>query len=520
MLRALGRFEEARGCYDQALELDPTDAEVHYNRALTLLDLRHPREALASLERSLTLDPRRAERHVIRGNLLQQQDREAEALEAYQRAIGIAPRYAEAWNNRGAALQKLQRLPQALQSFDQALTIDPALVPAHNNCGNALQALGRYSDALDVRRLAVRPELAELHCNRTNALSNLGRFDDARAGYDRARRIQPEYEWLLGNWLHTKMQLCEWTDFAPNVEELSARVAAAFDPFIDVGGRSDAEVAHLSRTLEIDIAIDLKGYTQDKRTGIFAHRAVPRRFRSAIWDIRARWGRRLGGRPEAPAASRAELGLPADAFVYCCFNNHVKITPPTFDGWMRILHRVPGSVLWLLVGNGAAAENLRREAEQRGVNGARLIFAQRLPARQHLARHRAADLFLDTLPYNAHTTATDALWAGLPVLTRLGESFTARVAGSLLIAVGLPELVTRSQEEYETLAIALANEPDRLALLRATLRANRATMPLFDTRLLTRHLELAYAQMYERHHAGLQPDHIEVCAYANLNPEN
>jgi protein O-GlcNAc transferase len=208
--------------------------------------------------------------------------------------------------------------------------------------------------------------------------------------------------------------------------------------------------------------------------------------------------------------ARAELGLQPTGFVFCCFNNSYKITPDTFDGWMRILKRVEGSVLWLLEDNEIAANNLRREAQAREVDAGRLIFAPRMPLPEHLARHRAADLFVDTLPYNAHTTASDALWAGLPVLTCVGESFAARVAGSLLNAAGLPELITATREQYVATAIELSGNPARLAEIKETLHRNRLTMPLFDTELFTKHLEDAYTQMFERYQADLSPEHIYV----------
>jgi len=208
--------------------------------------------------------------------------------------------------------------------------------------------------------------------------------------------------------------------------------------------------------------------------------------------------------------TRHELGLPEDGFVFCCFNNHYKITPGIFDGWMRILHRVAGSVLWLLGGTPTVLVNLRKEARARGVSDDRLIFAERLPLPEHLARQRAADLFLDTLPCNAHTTANDALWAGLPVLTCMGDSFASRVAGSLLNAIHLPELITHNQADYEALAIELATDPKALSGIKATLTANRLTAPLFDTARFTRHLEAAFRQMYERYRADLPPDHIYI----------
>jgi predicted O-linked N-acetylglucosamine transferase (SPINDLY family) len=208
---------------------------------------------------------------------------------------------------------------------------------------------------------------------------------------------------------------------------------------------------------------------------------------------------------------RAELGLPDGAFVFCCFNHNYKITPDVFDIWMRLLRATDGSVLWLSGGNAAATRNLGLEAEKRGVSRERLVFAPRVEKlADHLARYRQADLFLDTFYYNAHTTASDALWAGLPVLTCLGDSFAGRVAASLLHAIGLPELITHTHDEYEALALELARQPERLGALRRKLAANKTTQPLFDTTDFTRHIEHAYRMMHERHRAGMPPEHITV----------
>jgi predicted O-linked N-acetylglucosamine transferase (SPINDLY family) len=208
--------------------------------------------------------------------------------------------------------------------------------------------------------------------------------------------------------------------------------------------------------------------------------------------------------------SRQDYGLPESAFVFCCFNGSYKITPDMFDCWMAILTRSPGSVLWLLKDGETAPDNLRREARQRGVAPDRLVFAERALPADHLARHRLADLFLDTLPCNAHTTASDALWAGLPVLTRIGRTFAGRVAASLLNAIGLPELITHSRHAYETLALELVNDRERLSSIRDRLEKNRLTKPLFDTALFTRHIEAAYEAMFRRHQAGLPPDDITI----------
>jgi predicted O-linked N-acetylglucosamine transferase (SPINDLY family) len=202
--------------------------------------------------------------------------------------------------------------------------------------------------------------------------------------------------------------------------------------------------------------------------------------------------------------------LPEKGFVFCCFNNNYKILPSTFDSWIRILKAVEGSVLFLYADNQWVEGNLKAEAEARGINTTRLIFGKRLPANEYLARYRVCNLFLDTNPYNAGTTASDALWAGLPVITLIGKSFAARVAASLLNSIGLPELITSTQEEYEALAIALATNPRKLENIKQKLAANRLTTPLFDTPLFTKNLEAVYIKMVERYQADLKPDHIFI----------
>jgi predicted O-linked N-acetylglucosamine transferase (SPINDLY family) len=207
----------------------------------------------------------------------------------------------------------------------------------------------------------------------------------------------------------------------------------------------------------------------------------------------------------AAATSRRDCGLPAEGLVFCSFNNSYKISPAFFDIWMRLLDEIPGSVLWLLETNELVKGNLQNQAEKRGVDSSRLIFAPLAPSAEHLGRHRHADLFLDTLPCNAHTTASDALWTGLPVLTCSGDTFAGRVAGSLLTAIGLPELVTRSLAEYEQLALALARDPPRLSALRQKLQGNRHTSALFDLPKLTGNIEAAYARMWQTWLSGERP---------------
>jgi predicted O-linked N-acetylglucosamine transferase (SPINDLY family) len=332
--------------------------------------------------------------------------------------------------------------------------------------------------------------------------------------------------------------------FGPQTNDvMQLRVSQAFDQFIDVASMSNLEVAQFSRELEIDIAIDLKGLTQDSRLGIFSFKAAPiqvsylgypgtlgvdyidyliadktlipktsiHHFSEKIVYLPNSY--QVNDRHRLIASThftKQELGLPKDAFIFCCFNNNYKITPDVFDSWVRILKAVDSSVLWLLQDNSTASMNLQKEAANRGLDPTRLVFAERMALPEHLARHKAADLFLDTLPYNAHTTASDALWAGLPVLTCIGESFASRVAASLLNAIGLPELITETRVDYEALAIELATNPSKLKEIKEKLAQNRLTTPLFDTVLFTKHIEAAYTLMYERYQADLTPESIEV----------
>jgi predicted O-linked N-acetylglucosamine transferase (SPINDLY family) len=319
---------------------------------------------------------------------------------------------------------------------------------------------------------------------------------------------------------------------------MRARLMRAFDRFVDIRPLSHRAAAERIRDDAVDILIDLKGYTQHARPQIAAFRPAP--VQVSYLGFPATMGAafidyvivddvvapasaqpffaeklvhlpgcyQVNDRARAIAASapaRADCGLPRAGFVFCSFNNTYKITPDFFACWMRLLAAVPDSVLWLLEANDLVARNLRREAQARGIDPARLVFAPRAPLAEHLARHRNADLFLDTLPCNAHTTASDALWAGLPVVTCAGSTFAGRVAGSLLTAMGMSDLIAASPAEYERTALALARDPRKLADLRARLSRARAASTVFDLPRTARHLEAAYARMWRRWCAGESP---------------
>lgn len=514
----LSRREEALAQFAEAARLDPASAEASTNAGNVLAELGRHAEAIPYLERAVASQPELAGAHFNLGLACQNLKRHGEAAAHLQRALELAPRlpYAlgqQLWNERAwcrwdgleARIAELRRQVRdegavaAPFSF-LALSDDPAEQRrcAERHVAHALPArpapLWR-GERYRHERLRLAYLSADFHEHATAHLM-AGLFER----HDRAR-----------------FEVFGFSYGADDGSPMRARLQRAFEHFVDVRAYGDAQIARLLRDREIDIAIDLKGHTTDARIGILAHRPAPLQlawlgfpgttgagFVDGVLADRVvlpeperdAWSEELVYLPDcyqpndAGRAIAAQAGArPGAGFVFCCFNNSYKITPAVFDVWMRLLGAVPGSVLWLLEDNPEARGNLEREAAVRGVEPARLVFAPRLPHAGHLARHRLADLFLDTLPYNAHTGASDALWAGLPLVTCAGNAFAGRVAASLLHAVGLPELVTRSLAEYEALALALARDPARLAALRARLAENRLRAPLFDTARFCRQLE-------------------------------
>jgi predicted O-linked N-acetylglucosamine transferase (SPINDLY family) len=351
---------------------------------------------------------------------------------------------------------------------------------------------------------------------------------------------------MAGVWeLHdkSKFEIFAFDNGYDDRSEYRHRIENAFGKLFDISKLSDLNAAKLIQAHEIDILVNLNGFFGLPRQGVFSYKPAPIQVnylgfpgtlgasymdyliadKVALPDESKKYYvEKIVYLPNSYQANdnrreisvrqfiKTELGLPESGFIFACFNNNYKITPSTFDSWMQILTHVPGSVLWLLADNPIAKENLVQAAIARGIDSSRLIFAERLPLAEHLARHHLADLFLDTLPYNAHTTCSDALWAGLPVLTLIGSTFPGRVAASLLHAIGLDELITSSKDEYELLAIELATNPEKLASVKQKLAANRTIAPLFDTPKFTKYLEAAYMQMYERYEGDLHPEHITI----------
>jgi predicted O-linked N-acetylglucosamine transferase (SPINDLY family) len=577
-LQELKCFDEALASYDQAVSIKSDYAEAFNNRGVVLGVLRRFNDALASYDQAISINSDYVEAFNNRGIALRELKRFDEALASYDQAISIKSDYAEAFNSRGVTLEELRRFGEALASYDKAISIKPDyewlfgswlhIRMQTSDWSNLEQNLRKFQCKIQDMKSVTRPfpvlalfddlelnlKAAQQWIDKKYPSNQLAMpFEKKifksriRIGYFSADFHNHATAYLMAELFErhdqTRFELYAFSFGPDSVDEMRQRIQASFVKFMDVRFQSDRDVAALSRTLGIDIAIDLKGFTQDARTGIFAYQCAPIQVSyigypgtmSAEYidyiiadkilipvESQKYYSEKVVYLPHSYQVNdskrqisskkfnRTELGLPEHGFVFCCFNNSYKILPDVFASWMRILQVVEGSVLWLLDDNAISTRNLQREASNRGISPTRIVFAKRIPLAEHLARHRCADLFLDTLPYNAHTTASDALWAGLPVLTRIGQYFAARVAASLLNAMDLPELITRSVDEYEDLAIKLATHPDEMGVLRQKLADNTLSSKLFDTPLYVGHLEAAYSSMYQRYQNGDGPDHIYV----------
>lgn len=541
-LHQLRRLEEAVAGYDKALALR-SDAGNWCSRGIALSELGRLEEAVASYDRALALAPRHADAWSRRGFALHDLGRLEAAAESYRKALHLDPRTDYLF---GGYLLTMMRACD-WSTHDRDVAELAARIADGQAATSPFIALAILDDpALHRRASETHAEVRYRMDASASPLVRRDKRDRIRIGYYSADFHDHATAYLIAELIekHDRGRFeCTAFSFGPDRQDaMRQRLAASFDRFVDVRAKSDREVVALSRELGIDIAIDLKGYTRESRPTLFAGRCAPVQAsylgypgtmgtrhidyiiadRMVVPEVdRQHYSEKVvwlpgcyqandSRKPISPRSpSRRELGL-GEGVVFCCFNNSYKIQPSMFDSWMRILGRVDGSQLWLIEDNSSAVRSLRREAEAKGIDGQRLVFAKRIALADHLARHRSADLFLDTLPYNAHTTASDALWAGLPVLTLMGKAFAGRVAASLLHAIGLPDLVTDTARDYEQRAVDLATVPGALATAKRKLEANRHTSALFDSTGFARHLEAAYSAMHDRYQRGLAPDHIEI----------
>lgn len=558
-LTALTRDEEAVVAARAALVVDPENPPVLNALGVALRRLGRPGEALAAYDAALAVEPGFVDALCNRGIALTDLGRFEDALAAHDLAIRAAPREAKALANRAALLSLLNRPAEAARDLEGVLELDPLHPRVAGDLMWARRQICDWSEdaALDMLVKADlklgRPSIAPfaalaifdipvLHrrCAQLSAPSTVAPpvwpvrppGQRIRVAYLSSDLHEHATARLLAGVLEThdrsRFEIFAVSYGPETGGPMQARLKMACEHWIEARSLSDGAIAALCCARGIDIAVDLKGYTQDGRPGILAHRAAPVQVSwlgypgtlgaHADYVIADAVTLPLGAESDwseavvrlplyqpndalgavLPPPSRTQAGLPGDAFVFCCFNNPSKITPATFAAWMAILKAAPESVLWLYAGAPGAAENLRAHAAAAGIAPDRLVFADPVPHADHLARHALADLVLDTWPYGAHTTASDALRMGGPLLTLPGASFASRVGASLLTALGLPELIAASEAAYIAKAVGLATDRTSLAVLKARLSKALETSGVFDPNLFARSLEAAFASMAAR----------------------
>ena len=545
VLMELSQWDAAFASLNHAIELNASLAEAYCGRGRLLAHVQRLDAAIESLDKAIALKPDYAEAYRNRGDTLVGLKQYVAAIASYDQAMLLKPDFPYLLGGRRHTAMYICDW----SDFDSDVELIAAGIDADAKVAPPFSVMALLNSAR-LQRAAARIWVQEQYPEEDllPAIPPHPATSRIRLGYFSGDFREHPVSVLAAGFLEahdrSKYEVIGFS-FGPDTQDdLRKRLERTFDRFIDVRDKSDEEVALLARSLNIDIAVDLGGHTGYARTRVFAMRAAPIQInylgypgtmgadyidyligdRTVVSEGQRRhYCEKIIYLPNSflphdsnraiatTMYTRQELGLPPTGFVFCCFNNNHKITPETFDSWMRILKELDSSVLWLSQNDSTSAKNLRREALRRGVDDGRLIFADRVSSMQeHLARQRVADLFLDTLPYNAHTTALDALWAGLPVLTCAGDGFVSRVAASLLNAIEMPELITTTRTQFESAAVHLAKNSLYLREIRKKLARNRLETPLFDTKAFTRHLEAAYAEICERYRANLPPEDIYV----------
>lgn len=575
VLRMMGDFEGAIKSISSSLVLNPQSADAINNLGRTYMQLDKLDEAKSAFEHALALKPDMVSAHINLGNLFVKRGMYIEATHAYDQALAFDSKSVAALTNRAQMWILTNEYQEALKLFQYAYAVDSnyrnlegAIIDARlqlcdwenlqsqvdflqTKIKNGMAATEPMIEVAVTNSLALQKKAAEIYFGQQFGY----RASTYKAIPKTTKKIVVAYlsadfrshpiSFLMAELFEVhdreKFEIIG-ISFSSIKDEMQQRIAGAFDCFIEAHHISDDEVASILASKGVDIAIDLGGYTQNSRFGLFVQRVAPVQMSYLGYlgttgsncidyiiadeeiipkQLQKFYTEKIAYLPSyqvndskraisSRQFTKSELGIPEDAFVYCCFNNNFKILPDTFASWMRILANVPNSVLFLFVGNVRAQNNLQQEAIKHGIDPVRLIFGGRLPVSEYLARYKVADIFLDTFPYNAGTTASDALWVGVPVLTRQGETFASRVASSLLRAVGLPELITRTVDEYEALACSLGSSPDATQTLKAKLSANKSTTPLFNTVKFARNIEKLYLAAHLQAASGKKFENIHL----------
>jgi len=555
--------------YQQAIKLDPNFFQSYNNLGNSLKQQGQFFQAIEMFNNALAIDPNYFDALNNLGVAYQEKGMFCKAIKAFEMALKINPNFVDALYNLGIIMKDEQKFDLSIDFLNRALLLKSDFEAALAEKFHQLLYICNWDQIDENTKKATLLGTQKKVISPFSALS----FDDNPKRHQKRSEIYAEVKFLnksipfktrslnskkrikIGYFsadfhdhatmyliskifaLHdrSKFEIYAYSIGPKKDDFMRQNLIRSVDIFDDVSQMSDKDIAMLARQDEIDIAIDLKGYTHRSRTGIFAYRAAPIQINYLGYpgtmgadfidyiiadkiiipeEYKNYYSEEIIYMPHSyqpndnsrqiskKEITKSDMGLPEDSFVFCSFNNSYKITPREFDIWMRIIMKVKGSVLWLLKSNQWVEDNLKIEAKKRGVDPSRLIFADKLPHDEHLARHRLADLFLDTFNVNAHTTASDALWAGLPVVTKLGKGFAARVAGSLLNAIDLQELITKNEQDYEKLILELALKPEKLNKIKNKLHKNRLSSPLFDTEKYTKDLENGYQKVYQNYVDG------------------
>jgi predicted O-linked N-acetylglucosamine transferase (SPINDLY family) len=546
ILTELKQFDLAISHYNKAIQLKPNCAETYYNMGNALFEIRNISAAINSYHKAIKLNPNYVEAYFNLGNSLIEAKQAGQALDNYKKVFQLKTDYKFLL---GLLLHTQSKICD-WQGYEESKEELMCKIKNNELVSSPFPVL-TIIDSTELQYMAADLSVKNDFPEQDNLGPILKRpkCEKIRIGYYSSDFYNHATSYLMAGLFEghnrSEFEIIAFSFGPNNGDEMQNRITKSFDKFIDVTSKSDIEVAILSRDMAIDIAVDLKSFTAGMRLGIFAHRCAPIQVNYLGYpgtmaasyidyiiadkiiipeENKKYYSEKIAYLPNSYQVNdsnrkisekiftREEFGLPKDGFVYCCFNNNYKITPKMFDIWMKILAETANqnSVLWLLEDNKDVSKNLKKEAEKRGVNSNRLIFSGRMLQEEHLARHKLADLFIDTFPCNAHTTCSDALWSGLPVLTLSGQSFTSRVAASLLNAIELPELITSTEEEYAIKAIEFATNLKTLIAIKAKLEKNKLSTALFDTKSFAIGIEKAYKAMYNRYQNDLLPDDIVI----------
>ena len=542
--KKLNQLDIAYNNYCNAIKLKPDYAEAHNSCGVILKELKKDDDAIKSFNLAIKFNKNYAEAYYNLGHIFFERKKYNEALQNFYQSYKINPKLDYLLSS--IIITKHSTCDWC--SFDKDLLVLENIILNEKKKINPFLTLSFYESPQLQKTSAeifVKNEYNDKN-NQNHKFDNQTKQKIRIAYYSADFRNHP-MSYLLANLyeLHDRNKFeVIGISFGPDKDDqMRKRVSTAFDKFYDLRLKTEEEIVKFSRELKIDIAIDLMCFTKYHKFGIFVKKCAPIQVNYLGYpgtsgtnyldyiiadkilipkDSQKYYSEKIVYLPDTYQANdstkkisdriftREELGLPKDAFVFCCFNNNYKITPQVFDVWMRLLERVENSVLWILSEDINISKNLKNETTKRGIDFNRIVFAERIKMNEHLARQKVADLFIDTFPYTGHTTASDALWVGLPVLTRIGKSFASRVSASLLNAIDLSELVTSSEKEYEDLAVEIAKNPTKLKEIKNKLKNNRSSKPLFNTQIFTRNIEKAYSLMYERYLKNLPLDNIEI----------